>query len=210
MKHISLIIAICLLSLCTIQAQTFEGKIALTYQSEKGEMDFTYFFRQDVSAADLAFQAQGAPYQMRFIYPQKSPTVLLKSDSPGGKFKYEMPLHAFEGNHFAYAHIPLTATTDSLSIQGYMCKKHIGNDGSFWVEMWVAPQINADFTGFNRFLKEDVAVQLMQFNKLKGFPMQLILQTKGAKPFQSQTVTLISSQTPDDTEFVIGPEYEAQ
>jgi hypothetical protein len=84
--------------------------------------------------------------------------------------------------------LSVTPTTETKEINGYKCEKWTVITSTGGYTLWVARDIDFDWTAYKDLMKSSVEVQALASQGLKGFPM-LIESTNGGNTATVESVT---------------------
>lgn len=210
-KHLLTFVCLVVLKSYELSAQSFEGVIKTEYitnhEGESAEM--MYFLQPDKAAMEMTYSEHGNHFISRFIFDKQKQLLSIKSDSPDGKFFYEVPIERVQmEDRFSMKGLTVTPSNEIVKIQGYNCKKYLFETNTMIIETWIAEDIQVDTNELMQFMKSDPVIHVMANEKIVGFPLQSNVYSRAGVMIYFQSVRSIEPQQLLAKEFEIGQGYE--
>jgi hypothetical protein len=161
-------LAISILCLVSLNAQTFEGTIEMTYFEGKDELQtFKWFLSDEKIAMETEMEKDGKSYLSKFFPNLTTATLTVTSVTPSGNFIYETPASKIEGENVVVTEIQQTG--EFQKIAGYNCEKYVMLSENYKIESWIASDIDVQLWRFADFFKSFYELQAFKKEKKTGF-----------------------------------------
>ncbi len=200
------------LSLSLVQgllAQFFEGTIKATLQTEKGNIDYTHFLRNDQQATEVSMMLE-QPVRTRIFYDKSTQQIRLAWENAGQKFRSKwLNVNAISATtKLNYDMLQVKETAEYQNILGHTCRKYIFDFPTQKITCWVAPDINVDWATYTAYQKDDAAANVLMLKGIKGYMLSAEMEQKMPLQITRYKVTSIEEKRPENAVFEVGEEYK--
>lgn len=209
-KHFLTFVCLVVLKGYELSAQSFEGVIKTEYitnhQGESAEM--MYFLQPEKAAMEMTYMEHGNNFISRFIFDKQRQLLSIKSDSPDGKFFYEVPIGKVQmEDRFSMLGLMVIPKPEVAKIEGYNCKKYVFETNTMVIETWVAEDIQVNTNELVQFMKSDPVMHILSSEKIMGFPLQSNVYSRAGVLIYYQRAKSVEIQRIAEKEFEISQEY---
>lgn len=209
-KHFLSFVCLVVLKSYQLSGQSFEGVIKTEYvtnhQGETSEM--MYFLQPEKAAMEMKYVEHGNNFISRFIFDKEKQMLSIKSDSPDGKFFYEVPIEKVQvEDRFSMMGLKVYPKPDVAKIEGYNCKKYIFETNTLSIETWIAEDIQVNTKELMQFMKSDPVIHILASENIPGFPLQSNVYSRAGVLIYFQLAKSIEIQQILAEEFEIGKDY---
>ena len=202
MKLKLIIFPLCLIA---IHAFGFEGtvkQVIKNYNGTGSNVTMTWYLSQHNCRVDMAASGKDASSNSVLILNPASQTIKTYDANPkGDKVFFQVSASSVSSN---MAIVSVSPTQESKQINGYKCEKWVVVATTGVYNVWVARDIDMDWSGYKNMLKTSVEIQALANQGVKGFPML----TESANGSNNASVESVSTQASDANTFSVPSDYK--